>query len=558
MIDRTRRIQRVARARSATTTLLCLLAILGCADSEPPPQVNESGLRLVLLIVVDQFRFDYLERFNDHYTGGLRWLQENGVVFTNARYDHATTATAPGHAAISSGLHPANSGMVGNSWYSRELGRQTYSFEDSEHQRSPANLLGRTLADWIEDLDPTSRAYGLSHKDRSAIALGGHGAEAAFWYATSTGDWVSSTYYANAQPEWMQEFRDRRLAEAQFGKSWEPMAVDGDNLEDLGVVEVDEGLFPRRLPYSFGSAALAPGGSFFGAVRSSPAADDYLLELAKTLLSEEEIGQGERLDFLGLGLSVLDAVGHKFGPDSPEVADTLLRLDRSLGEFFDFVDRTIGLDRVVVGFSSDHGVMPIPELTLERGGQAHRFGREDHLCIQRAGLTVERELGLEDWVLDGFYLDRASIEAAGATYETVESTLARELEKCDQVLRVWTRTELLGVRMDEPERFRRLYRHGFHSDRSADLKLQLLEGTVVGSSSRATHGSPYDYDTHVPFIIVAPGLQPSVVDDPVRPVDLAPTLAGLAGIPTPDNLDGRDLRPILPVLPEGITEKAYR
>ena len=301
-----------------------------------------------------------------------------------------------------------------------------------------------------------------------------------------------------------------------------------------------------------------PGASFFGSIRSSPAADDYLLELAKTLISEEELGQGERLDFLGLGLSVLDAVGHSFGPDSPEVADTLLRLDRSLGDFLTFVDRTIGLDRVVVGFSSDHGVMPIPELTQRQGGQAHRFEREDHLCIQRAGLTVERQMGLEDWVLQGFYLDRAAIEAAGATYEAVESALARELEKCEQVLRVWTRTELQGVRMDEPERFRRLYRHGFHPQRSADLKLQLLEGTIAAASSRATHGSPYDYDTHVPFIIVAPGLQPSVVDDPVRPVDLAPTLAGLLGIPTPDDLDGRDLRQILPALPAGTTERAYR
>ncbi len=546
-------VRRPTRAWAAAVLVL-LLGALGCAA--PRPQVREGGPRLVLLIVVDQFRFDYLERFTDHYTSGLRWLQENGVVFSNARYDHAATATAPGHSAISSGLHPTHSGIIANSWYSRERGRQVYSFEDPQHGRSPINLLGTTLADWIKELDQASRAYGLSHKDRSAIPLGGHGAEAAFWYETGTGDWVSSSYYPNEKPEWMQEFRELGLAEAEFGSSWEPLAIADSDLESLGVTDIDEGRFPRRLPYSFGGASLVPDASFFSSFRASPAADAYLLEFAQTLISEERLGQGERLDFLGLGLSVLDSVGHRFGPQSREVADTLLRLDRSLGDFFTFVDRTIGLERVVIGFSSDHGVMPLPERGEVQGRQGHRLGRKHHLCIQRAGLAVERELALENWVLDGLYLDRAAIAAAGVSYDAVETSLAQELERCDGVARAWTRGELLAVPLDDPERIRRLYRHGFHPERSADVRLQLVEGTI-GGALRATHGSPYDYDTHVPLIVLAPSLQPALVEAAVRPVDLAPTLAALVGIPTPDNLDGRDLGPTLPFLADRSATSAY-
>ena len=536
------------RLLSTTKVLLgcALLLSVGCTPvpSVSRPQIRPEGPRLVLILIVDQFRFDYFERFDRHYEGGIRWLLDHGAVFENANYDHAVTATAPGHSALATGLHPAHSGIVGNSWYDREARRPTYSFDDAEHGRSPANLLGTALPDWIRELDPETRVYSLSHKDRSAIALGGHRADGAFWYTTDTGEFTSSSYYPDPQPEWLQTFNDRKIPDVHFALPWEPLELTDQERTEAGVVDTDEGLFSKSLPRSFGGPALAPSSSFYAAYRGSPFADEYLLELARTIIHEKELGQGDRLDYLSVGLSVLDATGHSYGPHSQEVADTLLRLDRSLGRFLEFIDEEIGLDRVVIGFSSDHGVLPVPELLASHGQVARRFTPEDNLCVQSAGLRVEEELGLENWVLSGFYLDHEAIELSAHTFEEVEAAVAEEVQACAGVARVWKRSELLAAPMDDLGRFGRLYRHSFHPDRSADLMLQLEEG-VIATNTRATHGSPYVYDTHVPLIIRAPGVPAGRLQGPARPVDLAPTLAALLGISTPANLDGHDLGPDL-------------
>jgi len=535
------------RALALSALAAVALATLQCSEAPPPPpELAPGGPRLLVLIVVDQFRYDYLERFGPHFEGGLKWLREQGVVFANAHYDHALTVTAAGHSALSTGLHPSRSGIISNVWLDRQTGDEIYSYADTEHGRSPVNLLGTTLADWVKELDPGARVYSISHKDRSAIALGGHRADGAYWYANESGEWVSSAYYPDPEPKWLADFHDRHLPDAYFGKMWEPIELTADELEAAGVGTVDEGVFGRRLPYPFGGPRLTPDSSFYGAFRGSPYADEYMLALAQSVVENKELGQREHLDVLALGLSVLDSVGHSFGPDSREVADTLLRLDRSLQTFFDFLGRTVGLDRVVIGFSSDHGVLPMPEYLQSKGIDSRRMDGEDRHCFQNAGLAIQEQYRLEDWVLGGFYLDHKAIADAGAEYADVEASLAREIEKCSIVERVWTRTELQATRLDEPDHFRRLYRHSFHPERSADLMVQLVENAISSSSStRATHGSPYEYDTHVPLIFVIPGIDPTTLHDPARPVDLAPTLAAQLGIPYPDDLDGTDLSDLI-------------
>lgn len=533
------------RSARALTSLVCLAGLACGGPARESPATAADGPRLVLIIVVDQFRFDYLERFGPHLVGGLHWLRANGVVFTNANYDHALTVTAAGHAALATGLHPSRSGMINNSWYDIDNRRLVYSFDDPKYGRSPTNMLGTALPDWLKAFDPRSRAYSISHKDRSAIALGGHGANAAFWWGGESGTFESNAYYPDGSPEWLETFDARGIPDAYFGQSWEASALPDGALRTAQVEITDQGWFGSELPRSLGGPTLEPGRSFYAAFRGSPFADSYLLELAKTLVENEQLGQRDHLDYLALGLSVLDSVGHTFGPNSPEVADTILRLDRSLQEFLDFLDRTIGLQRIVIGFSSDHGVLPLPEYLQSKGAPGYRLGTEDSLCIQRAGLRIGERFGLEDWAPQGFYLDHAAIEAAGVAYAEVESTLAREIENCPIVERVWTRTELEATRPDEPDHFRRLYRHSFHPERSADLLLQLVENAIAASGTMATHGSPYEYDTHVPLILVVPGIDAVEIDTASRPVDLSPTLAAQIGIPYPDDLDGLDLSPVI-------------
>ncbi|MDX1385917.1 MAG: alkaline phosphatase family protein, partial [Thermoanaerobaculia bacterium] len=286
---------------------------------------------------------------------------------------------------------------------------------------------------------------------------------------------------------------------------------------------------------------VEPDGGFYGAFRATPFSDAYLLRFAEELVRAEHLGQRDHLDYLAIGLSALDLVGHSFGPRSREVADVILRLDAELGTFLDELDATVGLDRVVIAVSSDHGVAPVPEISATLGLPGRRATNEDALCFQNAGVTVGGRFGLDDLVLRGLYLDRDAIEAAGLEPREVEAALARELEKCDIVARAWTRSELEATRSDEPERFRRLFRHSFDPERSADILLQLTEYSLPLTGAFTTHGSPYPYDTRVPLIFRLPGTDATRIDAAVRTVDTAPTLAALLGIPAPTGLDGVDL-----------------
>ncbi len=335
--------------------------------------------------------------------------------------------TAAGHTTLVSGLHPSRSSIVGNSWYSRSLGRNTYSFEDPKHERSPARIEGTTIADWIKENDPRSRVVSLARKDRSAIALGGHLADGAYWY--DDGEFVTSTYYPPV-PDWLEDFNDRDLPERWFGRTWTPLEVPLEALDAAGVLDVDEGLYDQDLPYALAGVDLTPDSSFFDRFGNTPLVDEFTLQAATAAVEGLGLGQGEGLDYLGLGLSATDLVGHRYGPNSPELADTLLRLDRELGLFLDFLDRAVGRDRVVLLLSSDHGVIEIPEIRSAVGLPAHRLDRDDFLCIQRVGIETGEIFGLEkiEWVEKGFYLDHEAIVEADLEVEDVEASVARRIE----------------------------------------------------------------------------------------------------------------------------------
>jgi predicted AlkP superfamily pyrophosphatase or phosphodiesterase len=498
-----------------------------------------------VVVAVDQLAWEYLDRFDHLFFGGLRRLRDEAVVFEQANYDHAVTATAPGHSTIATGAHPTTSGMVGNSWFGRETRREVYSFADAEHGRSPANLRSRGLADWLAAVDPSAKRFTVSRKDRSAIALGGHAANAAFWYDGSTGRFTTSGYYSYRPGDWIESFYSQHHPDLQFGQFWETLPLSPEDHESLGILQRDQGWSSRRFPYALGGLSVEPGSGFYGTFGGTPFADEYVTAFATALIREEQLGRGERLDYLGIGLSALDSVGHTFGPTSLEVADTLLRLDDLLGRFLETLDREVGLDRVVLVFSSDHGVSLPPEIRQLRGESGRRAGDVDALCFQNAGRRVAAQLGLERMTLRSLYLDRTALAEAGIELAQAQELLARALEDCEIVERAWTATEIEATRMDEPEHFRRLYRHSFDPERSADVMLQLTEGSIAGTSSFATHGSPYEYDTHVPVLLRLPGIGGAHVVDPIRVVDLAPTLASLLGLPTGGGVDGKDLSDLL-------------
>jgi predicted AlkP superfamily pyrophosphatase or phosphodiesterase len=508
--------------------------------------MNPSGPRLIVLVAVDQFPYEYVARFDALFTGGLRRLLDQGVLFENARYGHAITVTAAGHTTLASGLHPSSSGIIENYWYDREQRERVYSFEDPTHDRSPVNFLGTALPDWLkEGVDPGARVFGVSGKDRAAIAMAGHRPDGVFWYDDDTGGFESSTYYSAEFPDWARAWNDQGRALRWFAQGLDPLPPVVDRAADLGLQVLDEGVFTPRFPVAFGGLAIGPDSGFLADIGNSALLDELVLSFARTLVERQGLGRRDHLDYLAIGLSSLDLAGHRYGPQSPQVADTLLRVDRELGEFLAFLDRTVGADRIVVALTSDHGVAPIPEQRVGFGLSAQRPDVEDELCFQQAGERVRQRFGLERWVLENFYLDRVAIENAGHDPAAVAAAVARELETCDIVERVWTAAELQAAAGDgaEQDPFAVLYRHSFHVDRSADLLPQLVE-YAIPAGLVATHGSPYDYDRHVPVFVMAPGLGAARIADEVGIVDLAPTLAGLLGIAIP-KVDGRDLTDLL-------------
>ncbi len=538
---------------------MLFLGALGVTSCGPPPEeylppVSEHlspQPRLFVIITIDQLRADYFIRFRPLFQFGLKRFLDEGVSFTNANHDHNNTVTGVGHATISTGAHPRNSGIVGNYWYDRELGERVYCAADPDHYRSPANLQVSNIGDWLKARSPESKVFTASAKDRAAIMLGGHKADSAFWYDDSTGDWITSSYYgpyyrewSSDEPEgedrtWVDDFNDQKLLDQIFGSAWEQIPVDWD-LEDLDVGILDEGVYQPAFPHLIGGLEIAPDASFYASLYDTPLVDPYLELFAEALIENEELGADDVLDYLGLSFSQLDLVGHRYGPNSPEVVDTLLRIDRILGDLFEFIDEKVGLERVVVALTSDHGIMDIPEYRQMKGREGIRAGVDEVLCFQQVHWALKEKFGDEPWVIRDFYLDLDTVETSSFSRREIEDEIARQLEQCDHVAEVWTASELAPEGVEPEDRYHRRFLHGFSPGRSPDIMVQFEPWVLDDLDHGSTHGSAYDHDTWVPILFYASGISAGDIPDPVYTVDIAPTLAGLLGIETPGDLDGVD------------------
>jgi predicted AlkP superfamily pyrophosphatase or phosphodiesterase len=538
--------------RYRVTTLLFLLVWTVPFLRASGPPAGHEDYRLVLVMAIDQGRADYMDRFAGILEGGLGRILREGVMLVDAHQDHAITATGPGHTTIATGSYPSRSGIVGNQWREDGGRRSVYCVEDPRTRllissrkeedggegRSPRNLLVTGLPDWLKAANPESKAFSTSRKDRAAVLMGGKGPDAAYWYDEGRGIFVSSTYYLDRLPEWVSEFNERRLPDSYFGRAWTPHERPGSP-EELAVVETDAGWFTRGFPHALGGASTSPDSSFYSGFGATPMMDEFLLEFSETLIREEGLGTRGVVDYLAIGLSVLDSVGHSYGPNSPEVLDQFLRLDRRMEEFLRFIDGRIGLDRVLLVFTSDHGVMDLPEYRTFAGLEGGRLGDAEILCVQNQGQSfMERYGAEEDWFLSGYYLNYEAIGRRNLLRSEIERDAAALLEECSFIRKVWTRNELEKASSDP---FHRLYRNSFHPDRSPDLMVQTEENFLASRGTGTSHGSPYRYDTHVPMIFRIPGVPPARVDGRTATVDIAPTLAALLGVPIPLEIDGRDL-----------------
>ena len=551
--------------KAAPALALFLLASTMCLSGVAltQPRVTASSAtsrpRLVLVIVVDQFRYDFVERFRASFgQRGFRRLLDHGAFFTNAHYDYVPTFTACGHAAIFTGSVPAYNGIVGNYWFDRDAGRvRVMVSDDSTHivrtpglsngsgtpkdvpGVSPRNLMGTTIGDQMRlATNLESKVVAVSLKDRSAILPGGQRPTGAFWFDSETGSFVTSDYYSKELPRWVNEFNRSVRPDKYFGARWE-LSRNGKG-QPLHSTSTGKGF-----PYTVTGGAEKPGPEFYTAFLETPFASEYLAQFAIAALVSESLGADKTTDLLSVSFSSTDLIGHAHGPDSPEIADTYARLDRVLADLLDQVDRRVGLQNTVVVLTGDHGVAPVPEELEARGFYAAKLRSRD--LIPAANGALVARFGDGKWVLamvnDQLYLDRTLIAERKVDPAEAERVAGEGALSVSGVMDFYTRTQIVEGRLPDGPVSRRVA-HGFNRLRSGDVWLITRPFSfVVEGSLRTTHGTAYGYDTHVPIVFYGQRMQPGRYMVECSPSDIAPTLAALLDIEGPANSVGR----ILPI-----------
>jgi predicted AlkP superfamily pyrophosphatase or phosphodiesterase len=496
--------------------------------------------KLVVGIVFDQFRYDYLTRFRDEYSGGFDLLLKRGAVFTNARYVHFPTVTAVGHATFMTGATPAMSGIIGNEWYDRESGKQVTSVSDEGTRllgtsgdragASPNRLLVSTVGDEMKlSGRAKTRVIGVSLKDRAAILPSGHMSDGAYWFDDQTGNFVSSTFYFPELPAWVKDFNDGRPADKYLKAGWKPI-VPGPG-EGASTV--------------YKKMAAAPSQEFYGSLEASPYGNELVEQFAERAIDAEKLGQRGVTDLLTVSFSSNDYVGHGVGPHAPEVRDISIRSDRLLGKFLKFLDARVGLSNVVLVLTADHGVAPLPEyLTNHRMPGGRLNGKELSGAIQSA---LSAKYGEGKWIVgttgSSPYFNRELIRLKRLNEAEVEKTAAEAVAAMPHIYSAYTRDQLQSGRVPDSPVSRRVI-NGFHPRRAGDLVI-IDDPYWIEALKGTTHGAPFGYDAHVPVIFMGPGIRTGTYNQEVAPNDIAPTLATLLSIETPSGTAGRPLYEIL-------------
>jgi predicted AlkP superfamily pyrophosphatase or phosphodiesterase len=530
------------------------------------PAGSSQAPKLVVVIVIDQMRADYLDRFADLYgESGFGILTTKGAVFTDCAYGYASTYTGPGHATILSGIPVRVGGIIGNEWYDRNKQRVVYCVEDSSvksvgispeqsaGRMSPVNFQGSTLGDQLLDASPSSRVIGIAIKDRGAILLAGRHPTGAIWFDPQSGKWISSSYYYRALPSWVGRFNAANIAEGYLGRTWTPLLPDScyaragaDDAPGEGTLPgEDRPVFPHVVRDLAGGGISSNSLRRFDAVLPTPFGDELTVKFAEAALEGEELGQRGVPDLLAVSFSSLDYCGHIFGPDSREMEDLLVRLDRSLRELFSFIDARVGLGNVAIVLTADHGVCPLPEKKIAK--DAMRIDPKDFLTDVkvRVGQELNYNEGDENLILalsnSFLYLDRKKIESRGFTFANFEKVVIGAASSQKGVVRCYTRGELesLSAGAGSDDLVGRRLAGSLNDRRSGDIAVLIGEYSFFsGGTTGTTHGSPWYYDRHVPLLFFGPGIAPGKYGAGARPNDIAPTLAKLLGVPPPPGSDG--------------------
>jgi hypothetical protein len=526
-----------------------------------------AGPRLVVIVSVDQLCYEYLERFRAGFRAEdfFRQVEERGAWFSQAHHRHAFTVTAPGHAVLMTGAYPHRNGILGNDWFNRKTGKMGYCVEDIAFPIvgtpagaaelkgvSPKSLTAETLGDVLKRVtDGKAKVFGVTLKDRAAVLMTGAKADGAYWFDSKSGCWVTSRYYRESLPVYVRELNEARVAERYAGRAWE-LSRDAAgyrlNYPDDSPFEGDYEKLGRGFPHTL--AADDPV-RLRKQIATTPFGNELALELAERVLREEQLGQDDVCDLLAVGFSSNDYVGHTFGPHSLEVEDMTYRTDAQLARLVRMLDEHVGAGQWTLALSADHAVAPIPEYAASIGLPAKRNplgdpvklrARLEERLADKFGPPTNDKTYVESMDGTQLFLRASELGQRGPEIRREVQAFLREQPALAVVL---TRDELLdpnSAAVELPEKLRQLVPPGstirdqflkaFHPQLSGDLLFAFVPYSWQGTT-KATHGSPWTYDTHVPVLWLGRGVKRVRVDRPVSPAAIGVTFARLLGVPAP-------------------------
>lgn len=512
--------------------------------------------KLVVTLLVDQLRYDYLERFHDQFTtNGFKLFTEHGAFMTFARYNYFPTVTAPGHASFLSGAPPAVHGIIGNDWFDKQARKQMYCCDDpsvkgvgsdsDKIKMSPRNFIGANFSDQMR-LHHRSKVVGISMKDRGAILPAGKKPLGAYWFESKSGNFVTSTYYMNELPAWVKAFNDRKLPATFVGQTW-------DRLLDAKFYQWNddapgEGTLTGEKSVTFPHAIKPSAADGFETFMPTPFGNQLLAEFARAAIEGEQLGQGPQPDVLCVSFSSIDYCGHKFGPYSHEVQDITLRLDRQLGELFRYLDGKFGMNNVLLMLTADHGVAPNPEFATQQGFDGQRLNESQLMMELMDKMSAKFGAGkyfLTSKIYEGnLYFNHETLQEKKLAVAEVSAFIRDWALATGKFQPCYTREQLLDGRA--PGLLGQTVLNGYNAERNGDVVL-IPKPFIIPSTTKSgtTHGSPYGYDTHIPVLFYGAAFKPGRYADEFYITDIAPTLCAALHVDQPPGSIGKPFVKVL-------------
>ena len=512
------------------------LLIIKSVESQSASTNIKPRPKLVVGVMVDQMRWDFIYRYQHRYTeGGFKRILKDGFSCENAFIPYAQTVTAAGHASVYTGSVPAINGIMGNEWYDRKLKRDIYCVEDDSvkivggngkgEPMSPKNLISTTITDELElATNFRSKVVGVAIKDRGSILPAGHAGDAAYWYEPNSGNFVSSTWYMSSLPAWAVAYNQRRVVDSMYKLNWElshPLETYLQSDKDNNAYTKNP--FPRKLQGNIGKN--------FGAISSTPWGNTLTLSFSKTALEAEGLGRDSITDFLAISLSSPDYIGHSFGPNSVEIEDTYIKLDQEIASFLSYLDEKVGKDQYLFFMTADHGVAHVPSFLEDNQipAKGMKAGKEaENATMAKFGLKrlVEASANYQ------IYLDKAYIDSLGLDYKEVKTFYVEQLNKQDNMLLAFDNESINLVNL--PEEYREMFQKGYNQKLAGDVQLIYKPGYIFSyNATGTTHGSMYPYDSHIPLLWMGWGVKQGLSYRNVYMSDIAGTIAALLKIQMP-------------------------